>query len=49
MDTHHYRFESLGEAEELPRFFFGEALADRVVQEELLVVPECTGVWWLTL
>jgi len=44
-----YRFGSLGEAGELTRFFFGDALADRVVREKLLVLPECTGVWWLTV
>jgi ubiquinone/menaquinone biosynthesis C-methylase UbiE len=42
-----YRFASLNEAEELTRFFFGDALADRVVEENLVVLPECTGLWWL--
>lgn len=42
-----YRFESLREAEELTRFFFGEELAERVSRDELVVLPECTGVWWL--
>jgi ubiquinone/menaquinone biosynthesis C-methylase UbiE len=41
-----YQFESVGEAEQLVRFFFGDALADFVVQEKLLVLPECTGLWW---
>jgi ubiquinone/menaquinone biosynthesis C-methylase UbiE len=40
-----YQFESLEEAESLVRFFFGNTLADRVAAEQLLVVPECTGVW----
>lgn len=40
-----YRFESVEEAEELTRFFFGDALADRVARERLTVVPECTGIW----
>ena len=43
-----YRFESLEEAEKLVRFFFGDALADRVVRERLMVLPECTGVWVAT-
>jgi len=40
-----YRFESLEEAERLTRFFFGNALADRVVRENLVILPECTGIW----
>ncbi|XWX05370.1 methyltransferase domain-containing protein [Aggregatilineales bacterium SYSU G02658] len=41
-----YQFESLDEADELTRFFFGDALADRVRREGLLILPECTGLWW---
>lgn len=44
-----YRFESLSEAEELTRFFFGDELADKVVREGLVILPECTGIWWLTI
>jgi ubiquinone/menaquinone biosynthesis C-methylase UbiE len=44
-----YRFESPAEAEELTRFFFGDALADRVARDGLVIVPECTGVWALTV
>lgn len=44
-----YRFESLREAEELTRFFFGAELVDRVAQEGLIMLPECTGIWWLTV
>ncbi|HKZ84736.1 MAG TPA: class I SAM-dependent methyltransferase [Anaerolineae bacterium] len=40
-----YRFESVEEAERLARFFFGDALAERVARERLTVLPECTGVW----
>lgn len=42
-----YKFESLAEAEELSRFFFGDELGDKVVQNNWMVLPECTGVWWL--
>jgi ubiquinone/menaquinone biosynthesis C-methylase UbiE len=42
-----YDFESLDEAEQLCRFFFGDALADRVRREGLVRLPECTGLWWL--
>ena len=41
-----YRFSDVPEANELVRFFFGETLADRVVAENLTVLPECTGLWW---
>jgi ubiquinone/menaquinone biosynthesis C-methylase UbiE len=42
-----YRFDSPTEAEALARFFFGDALADRIREEQLVIVPECTGIWWL--
>jgi hypothetical protein len=42
-----YKFKSVEEAEELTRFFFGDELADRVEKQKLVVVPECTGIWWL--
>ncbi len=41
-----YRFDSLEEAIELSRFFFGEELGDRVEQNQWVILPECTGVWW---
>jgi hypothetical protein len=41
-----YRFASLAEAEELARFFFGEELAKKVVEQGWQVLPECTGIWW---
>jgi hypothetical protein len=44
-----YRFESLAEAEDLMRLFFGDTLADRVASEGLVILPECTGIWWLTV
>jgi ubiquinone/menaquinone biosynthesis C-methylase UbiE len=42
-----YRFETVEEAESLARFFFGDALADRVGRERLTILPECTGIWWM--
>ncbi len=42
-----YKFESLAEAEELSRFFFGDELGEKVRQNEWVVLPECTGVWWV--
>jgi len=44
-----YRFESWAEAETLTRFFFGESMADKVISKEPVILPECTGVWWLNL
>lgn len=44
-----YRFESLDEAEELSRFFFGDELGNKVRVKEWVVLPECTGVWRLKI
>ena len=41
-----YQFDSLEEAIELSRFFFGDELGDKVEQNHWVVLPECTGVWW---
>lgn len=41
-----YQFESIEEAERLTRFFFGDDLADRVRRENLVNLPECTGIWF---
>jgi ubiquinone/menaquinone biosynthesis C-methylase UbiE len=41
-----YRFASPEEAVELTRFFFGDALADRLAESGATDLPECTGVWW---
>jgi ubiquinone/menaquinone biosynthesis C-methylase UbiE len=43
------QFASLAEGESLMRFFFGEDLAEKVVKENLVIVPECTGIWWLRI
>ena len=41
-----YQFKSLEEAEYLARFFFGDALGDKVKENNWVTLPECTGVWW---
>lgn len=41
-----YKFDSLDEAQELSRFFFGDELGDKVQQNNWIILPECTGVWW---
>ncbi len=44
-----YKFESLQEAEELSRFFFGDELGNKVRDKGWVTLPECTGVWWLKI
>lgn len=41
-----YRFNSLAEAAELSKFFFGEELGREVANKKWIILPECTGVWW---
>jgi len=41
-----YQFESLDEAVDLAGFFFGAEMADRVREKRMVILPECTGVWW---
>ena len=41
-----YQFESVTEADELMRFFFGDEMADNLVADKNIIIPECTGVWW---
>lgn len=42
-----YQFASQAEAEELSEFFFGEELTEKVKQHQWVILPECTGVWWM--
>jgi ubiquinone/menaquinone biosynthesis C-methylase UbiE len=44
-----YAFASIQEADELTRFFFGDAMADDIVIKGNPIVPECTGIWWRTV
>lgn len=41
-----YKFDSIEEAAELARFFFGDELGDKVEANSWVILPECTGVWW---
>ena len=43
-----YEFEDIGQAERLSRFFFGDELADKVVRDSLVRLPECAGIWWFS-
>ena len=40
-----YQFETLEEASKLIGFFFGDDLRQAVIAQNMLVVPECTGIW----
>ncbi len=44
-----YRFESVAEAEMLTRFFFGDELADRIDNDKMILLPECTGIWYCVI
>ena len=41
------KFESIEEAIELSGFFFGDEFGEKVRQSNWVILPECTGVWWL--
>ena len=42
-----YRFESAEKGSEVAGFFFGEEMKERILREQMTVLPECTGVWWV--
>jgi ubiquinone/menaquinone biosynthesis C-methylase UbiE len=42
-----YKFANLPEAVDLVKFFFGEELAGEVEKKGSLILPECTGIWWI--
>ncbi|MBV6395458.1 MAG: Ubiquinone/menaquinone biosynthesis C-methyltransferase UbiE [Anaerolineales bacterium] len=44
-----YKFESLEQAEYLARFFFGDEMGDNVLKNNWVILPECTGAWWMKL
>jgi ubiquinone/menaquinone biosynthesis C-methylase UbiE len=42
-----YRFSDRAEAESSAKFFFGEEMLSRIKEdEEDVILPECTGIWW---
>lgn len=43
-----YQFNSVAEAVALTQFFFGDALVDKIQQQQLTILPELTGIWWRT-
>ena len=44
-----YGFESPEVAGEVAGFFFGEEMKARIMREQITILPECTGVWWLKI
>jgi len=44
-----YQFASPQEGADQTRFFFGDALADRILANQMTILPECTGIWWQTV
>ncbi len=44
-----YRFDSPEEASRVAGFFFGDEMKQRIAREQMTILPECTGVWWLSV
>jgi ubiquinone/menaquinone biosynthesis C-methylase UbiE len=44
-----YSFDSVQEAIDLTRFFFGDDMAEAIAATNSPIVPECTGIWWRTV
>jgi ubiquinone/menaquinone biosynthesis C-methylase UbiE len=44
-----YEFASVEEAIELTRFFYGDEMAARVERDQIIKLPEFTGIWSKTL
>jgi ubiquinone/menaquinone biosynthesis C-methylase UbiE len=43
-----YQFQDMAEAEELTRFFFGDAMVEKIeANGSNIILPECTGIWWI--
>jgi len=43
-----YQFGSMEEARKLAGFFFGEEMKQKIISNPSILLPECTGVWWIT-
>ena len=41
-----YQFESAAQAAALTRFFFGDELAQQILEKDWAILPECTGIWF---
>lgn len=41
-----YEFSSFEDARNVTEFFFGEEVAQKIINNEWATVPECAGIWW---
>jgi ubiquinone/menaquinone biosynthesis C-methylase UbiE len=41
-----YKFDSVQECLEIAGFFFGDEIGEKIKQNNLAILPECTGIWW---
>ncbi len=41
-----YKFDSLDQAASLTSFFFGDEWSVKVRDNNWIILPECTGIWW---
>jgi ubiquinone/menaquinone biosynthesis C-methylase UbiE len=44
-----YKFDSYQQAAEIAGFFFGDEMKKRILDEKLSILPECTGVYWISV
>ncbi len=44
-----YKFESPEVASEVAGFFFGDGLKQGILRNQITILPECTGVWWMKI
>lgn len=44
-----YKFESPEVASEVAGFFFGDEMKQKILDEQLTILPECTGIWWMKI
>ncbi len=44
-----YRFQTLEEAQDIVRFFFGDDMVGKIETNGGIMLPECTGIWWKRL
>ncbi len=44
-----YKFESPAFAGDIAGFFFGDEMKQKILDGQLTILPECTGVWWMKI
>jgi ubiquinone/menaquinone biosynthesis C-methylase UbiE len=44
-----YKFDSYEQAAEIAGFFFGEEMQQKILNEKLSILPECTGMYWISV